>query len=69
MIESLGRAAAETISGLKAQPLVLAQVVLNALFIGLVIFLLHQIAAAGQRRDATVRELINQCFAQLRGTP
>ena len=62
MIKVDGKAAVNSvIDGLKGQPLALPLVVVNALALGLMAYVLYEVADAGQRRDALITDLAKNC--------
>jgi hypothetical protein len=50
------------IGGLKGNPVVLAVVIINVLFLGYVV---REVSASGARRDALIAELARDCSAAM----
>ena len=48
----------DLIAALKRHPLVLALVVVNVLFLS---YIVHEVAASGERRDQLIAELAREC--------
>ena len=49
------------VEGLKQQPLALPLVVVNVLALGLMGYVLYEVAAAGRARDALILDLAKNC--------
>jgi hypothetical protein len=64
-IEEGGKVASGIVDGLKHQPLALALVIINALFLGSVGYVLHRVgeinSAAAIRRDELLADLARNC--------
>lgn len=64
-LEEGGKVAGGIVDGLKAQPFVLALVVINVLFLGGVGYVLHRVsennALISERRDTLLAELARNC--------
>jgi uncharacterized membrane protein len=67
-IMSVSGVAGHVTEALRGQPLALALIVTNGLFIGLVIYPLVQVNAGLERRDALINDLIKMCGQHERTT-
>lgn len=61
MIQATGKIAGAVVEGLRDQPLALALVVINVLFLGLVGYTLYQVSERGIARDALIAKLAQEC--------
>lgn len=65
LITSTSKLISLTVESLKDQPLILALIIINLLFLGTFGFILHEIAtitsATNVRRDAVLLDLIKAC--------
>jgi hypothetical protein len=59
--EEGGKVASGVVEGLKSQPLALAMVVINVLFIGFMSFVIHALREQGERKDALLGDLARNC--------
>jgi hypothetical protein len=60
-LEEGGKVATATVESLKSQPLALALIVINVLFIGFVSFVLHSLKDQAERKDALLGDLARHC--------
>lgn len=60
----MGAVASGVIDGLKQQPLVLALVVMNVLFLAGTGWVLNRVAESGERRDKMLMDLAQMCSAE-----
>lgn len=49
------------LDGLKSNPLALALVLVNLLFLAWGVYLMHSFAAAAERRDVLITQLVERC--------
>jgi hypothetical protein len=56
-----GKVASGVVEGLKSQPLALALIVVNVLFIGFMAFVISSLKEQGERKDALLGELARNC--------
>lgn len=59
--EQGGKVATSTIDALKSQPLALALIVVNVLFLAFVMFIIHSLKEQGERKDALLGDLARNC--------
>jgi hypothetical protein len=60
-LEEGGKVATATVESLKSQPLALALIVINLLFIGFVSFVLYSLKDQAERKDALLGDLARHC--------
>ncbi|WLA75047.1 hypothetical protein QIH77_07570 [Bradyrhizobium diazoefficiens] len=62
MLKQGGKVASEAVAALRSQPLALALVVVNLLFLIGFAFMLREIAQAVERKDALLAEIASHCM-------
>jgi hypothetical protein len=60
-LEEGGKVAGGIVEGLKSQPLALALIVINVLFLGFMGFIIHSLKEQGERKDALLGDLARNC--------
>jgi hypothetical protein len=61
IVEEGGKVATGIIEGLKTQPLALALIVINVLFLGFMAFIIHSLKEQAERKDALLGDLARNC--------
>lgn len=64
MIAEGSKVAGGIIDGLKNQPLALALVVVNVLFLCFTAFIIHSLKEQGERKDALLSDLAHNCVVR-----
>jgi hypothetical protein len=59
--EEGGKVASGVVEGLKEQPLALALIVINVLFIAFMVFVLHSLKTQAERKDILLGDLARNC--------
>jgi hypothetical protein len=60
-IEEGGKVASGVIEGLKSQPLALALIIINMMFLGFTIYIIHSLREHAERKDALLSDLARHC--------
>lgn len=60
-IEEGGKVAHGIVEGLKSQPLALAIIVINVLFLGFMVYITHSLKEQTERKDALLSDLARNC--------
>ncbi len=62
VIKASSKVATGIIAGLKGQPLALALLVVNAMFLGVMVFIVYELKGNGERKDTLIREMVQDCM-------
>ena len=60
-MEEGGKVATSTVEALKSQPLALALIIVNVLFLAFMMFIIHSLKETTERKDALLSELARNC--------